>query len=522
MKNIARAESSPRPWVIGSTLGAVAALALLTGAQACSSAQPAAMSDISNVMSGQVSGPCPTEGATMGCRVETGRDDTIANCFVGTQTCHQGVWSACGATGGTTSTVDLSAIEDPESSGGVGIRAVTASEPSAKSAGCKANPCNADCMGIDVDAGALRPEGGSPTTTDVVVASAASLTDFPTAKQRAQATPTCGLGSPAAGNQVCSYDYCCAGDTTTGTCQRWSDKSASAKCKKASGADYTTGIGCEDPTGAVHIPVCNRGSTDSPATGKLLLAGYPGNLNAAGSASVCTNLGTSPSEACIIDLAIKRIKAGECVDVDVTRGAAGTQPGVKCASAADFGSGNRASMVNPAGPTNLPASLVGAYGAATYTQLAETDKCNNQSFVHTQLGSCKPYEEPLPPPVTHRFTYKMACLPGFRAVWTQLGYSTTVPATSRVTFAARTAPPLSDGGVGAWTAPVPVADVTDSGGDPALCLGSGTGCPKNLFTILGSTAKYDPTLELAVTLTSTSAIPTVNGWQVSYSCVPVE
>lgn len=519
MRPRSRRVSRHRPWGVVSAVGTVTAVALFTAAQACSAGHPAAMSDTGNVLPGMVTGPCPVEGATMGCRVETGRNGNIVNCFVGTQTCHDGAWSACGSMGGTASAVEVSPPEEPVESGGLSVRAVTASEPSAKSAACKANPCNADCMGIDVDAGALKPGGGSSTDA-AVFASAADITSFPTAKQRAQSSPTCTVGSPASDNEVCSYDYCCAGDSATGTCKKWNDKTASAACRKATGVDYTSGIGCQEADGKTHIPVCNRGSTDSPATGKLLLAGYPGNLNTAGTAAVCTNLGSNPSEACIIDLAIKPIKAGECIDVDVTRGAAGTAPGVRCASTADFGNGNRASMVNPAGPTNVPSSLVAAYGAATYTQLSETDKCNNQSFVHTQVATCSPYG--LPPPVTHAFTYKAACLPGFRASWNQLTYSATVPAASRVTFSVRTAPALTDGGVGAWTTLVTAADITDSSGDPASCLGPGTGCPKNLFTLLGSTATYSPTLELSVTLISTTAIPTVNSWNVSYSCVPVE
>jgi hypothetical protein len=246
-------------------------------------------------------------------------------------------------------------------------------------------------------------------------------------------------------------------------------------------------------------------------------------LNAAGSAAVCTNLGTNPAEGCLIDLAIRPIPAGGCVEIDVARAIAGTLPGIKCASAADFGSGNRASMVNPPSPTNLPSALVGTYGASTYTQLGESDKCNNQSFVYTQFGSCATYGVQPPPPAASTYNYKATCLPGYAPQWSQFSYSTTVPAISEVIFAASTATALIDGGVGGFGTPVTLADVKSSGGDPAVCSISGTptGCPKDLSALLGP-ARFNPNLQLAITEIATSALPTVNSWQVSYTCTANE
>lgn len=236
---------------------------------------------------------------------------------------------------------------------------------------------------------------------------------------------------------------------------------------------------------------------------------------------MCTNPGTSPTEGCVIDLAVLPIKAGACVDVDVARAAAGTAPGLTCASASDFSAGNRAAMVNPASPTNIPPALVAAYGSPTYTQIAEGDKCNNQSFVYTKRGSCESYGAPPPAPPAQTATYKMECQPGRRAVWNQFGYSTKVPGDSEVTFTATTTPTLPDGTAGAPRAPVTLATVKSSGGtDPAVCMGSSTGCPKNLFTLLGASAKYDKTLTLSVITTGTTALPTVDGWTITYNCVP--
>jgi hypothetical protein len=91
-------------------------------------------------------------------------------------------------------------------------------------------------------------------------------------------------------------------------------------------------------------------------------------------------------------------------------------------------------------------------------------------------------------------------------------------------FKARTATANADGGVGTWTPLVTVADIKSASGDPAVCSMSGTpaGCPKNLATLVGTPAKYNPTLEIAVSMIAITAIPTVYSWQVSYSCVPYE
>jgi hypothetical protein len=518
---------------LASRLGPVAlwfvASAGLLASQACSAARPGSADYEHSVLSAAVAaGPCLDEGATTSCNVETGRDGNIVNCFVGTQTCHDGAWSACGADGAggaTIKAIDISsslaaAPESAPTTGGLSTLSVSASDWSTTTGGCAQNPCNPNCMGVDVDAGALQPDGG---LVSMIVGSTGNLSTFPSPKTVAQSTPSCTVGSPPANNAVCSYDYCCAAATgaTTGTCQQWIS-SGSSTCRTPVGVDYTTGIGCENGSSSVHIPVCNRGTADA-TTGKLLIAGYPGNPNSAGSAAVCTAPGTSPSEGCLIDLSVKPLKAGKCLDVDVASAAAGNVAGVKCASASDFNSGNRTTMVNPPSPTTLPSSLVAGYGAASYTQLAEIDKCNDQSFVYTQVGSCTTYGAQAPASTTYSFNYTAKCLMGYRAQWNQFSYSTTTPAGSEVIFAATTAPALADGGAGTSTASVVLADVKTAG-DPAICSASGsvTGCPKNLGTALGAPAKYNPILQVSVTTTATTATPTVNSWQASYSCVPSE
>lgn len=479
--------------------------------------RPGAASDGENGNGYQQTGPCSIEGQTSTCHVETGRSGSIVNCFSGTQTCTNGAWGPCGDGAGTLTSVD---VKELTARGGLSPLAVTSSSASPDAGGCSSNPCNPNCLGIDTDAGSLKPDGGIISVA--VVGSLIDYSSYPTAKKAAMSSPTCTMGSPPANYQGCNYDYCCArtGDAgTTGTCQKWVDEPAT--CVAPAARDFTTGVGCKDASGVSHIPVCNRGLV-AATTGSLLLAGYPGNPNAAGSVSICQNPSSNnPPEGCLIDLAVAPIPAGKCIDVNVARAAANLVPGIKCNSASDFGNGNRTSMVNPPGTnfSNLP-----NLGAGNYTQLAEADTCNDYSFVYTQTGSCATYGIQPPPPATDTFRYTATCPVGSRPVWNQFAYSTQVPSVSQVVFTGRTAQVLADGGTGAFGAPVTLADVQSGAGDPAICTmgGSPAGCPKSLTTLLGNPGATYPVLEIGVTLTATTAIPTVGGWQVSYSCVPNE
>ncbi len=505
------------------TRAAILGCVLFVSLEACSATDAHPGAAVQGFATGSaLSGPC-IEGTTNTCHVQTGRTGDVVNCFVGQQTCTGGTWGECGASGGTIKSIDVSKLASASTltAGGVGIQAFGDGTSSHDSAACASNPCNAGCQGIDIDAGALQPDGGFTQTT--ILGTVIGFSSFPTAKTIAQSTPTCAVGPSPSSYKVCSYDYCCAASSagsTTGTCQQWISSSSST-CQAATGADYTAGIGCQDGSGAVHVPLCNRGATASPSSGKLFLAGYPGSLNAAGSASVCSNLGSSPPEGCIVDLSIRPIAAGKCIDIDVVNAAAGNIAGIKCASASDFSNGNRATMVNPPSPTTLPSALVSAYGASSYTQLAESDKCNDQSFVYTQFGSCATYGVQPPPPAATTYTYVASCLPGFQAQWSQFAYGTVVPAVSEVIFTAKTADSLADGGTGTFGAPVTLADVKSSGGtDPAICSISGTptGCPKDLTALLGTARSTQSVLQLSITEIATSALPTVNTWQVSFTC----
>lgn len=443
-----------------------------------------------------------------------GRNGDVSNCFSGTKSCIDGMWSACGGASLTFS----SALELPDSEKFGDLSLMSTFDTS--QGGCAANPCNPYCNGLDVASSIVGPT--PPSVTGAVYGTTQDISSFPTAKRAASAS-TCTVGVSPTDKNVCSYDYCCS--STTNTCVQWYQPTKSVACTVPSGADYTVGIGCQDGTGKTHVPICNRGSADSPTTGKLAIMGYPANPNSAGasaSPNVCQNSGSTPSEGCIIDLSIVSLKAGTCVDIDVSRGAAGTQSGVKCASSSDFSTGNRTSQVNPPAPTTLPTSLkVANGGTTTYTQIAELDKCNNFSFVYTQTGSCATYGATVPAvPVTHSFTYNATCDYDEQVRWNLFSYDVTVPNASDVSLKVSTASTSA----GLFSTPVEVAHPANPLiADPKSCPMSGaTGCPKSLYSTLGDVASGNPVLKLDITMTATSAQPAMNSWKLNYSCVPAQ
>ena len=497
-------------WRRALALGLGSGLAL-AAVFACGTSRPGAATDGTYNGPKLVGTPCTSEGETVACSVETGRLGDIVNCFHGMQVCQGGVWSACGGAGtATTSTL-----------------AVTAGDASRTASGCASNPCNPSCVGIDVDADTLRPDGGF--TSFAILGSVVDFTSFPAAKKAAMAQPTCSSLTSPPNYQTCNYDYCCAPLTPTsppdaGTCVKWIED-AGATCPVPVGVDFQTGVGCNDGT-SIHIPVCNRGNANANS-GLLLIAGYPANPNAVGSVSVCQNTGNSPVEGCTVDLSVKSIPAGKCIDIPVKNAAQGLITGMKCNSVSDFGNGNRTSMINP--PSTNFSGLAGlGLGSGAYTQLTETNPCNNYSFVFTQAGTCSAYGVQPPPPASVEYEYVASCPAGQRVTWNQFAYDTTVPFDSQVTFKISTASLYPDGGRSAFTAPVTVADVkalSDGGvaSDPAICAISGPvpACPKNLGTLLAPNASNE-VLKIGITMIATTQIPTVKSWQVTYNCTANE
>jgi hypothetical protein len=236
----------------------------------------------------------------------------------------------------------------------------------------------------------------------------------------------------------------------------------------------------------------------------------------------------------VINLAVRPIPAGKCISVDVASSAVdGGANGVKCNSASDFTGGNESAFVNPANQT-----ILAGLGGGTYTRLNEADYCNDNAFVkNSSTGStCGSYGTQPPAPAQLTYNYTATCPVGYVAEWNLFTYSVQVPSVSDVYFTASTAPLLPDGGPGAFTSPVTLADPGGIATDPATCAlsgsiwpdgGSAGSCAKYLGSVdggpglLGANAR-NPVLQLGITLTATSAIPTANWWNITYNCIPAE
>lgn len=586
----------------------------------CGSTHPLASDPNGETPGGTVvGGPCTVEGSVTDCHVETGRVDNIVNCFHGTQVCHDGKWGPCGGGpgGGSVSTASLSSLAEQGErlyhDLGVGVHplAIVATSPSRDATGCAQNPCNPDCVGIDVDAGILQPDGGF-VSTSTVYGTVSDPTSFPGGSTGPKSAAMTGISAPPSflctsvptgtfpdggvygkppptDYKECNYDYCCGLSDAGPRCLPWvktgaDNVDAIATCKTPLPTDYTLGLGCVDSSGNTHVPVCNRGQTSTPSSGTLMLGSYSGNPNAAGSSSVCIPNGGA-SETCAINLATVKIDPGKCVDINMNAGQAGTATGYTCTGAP---SGNRTFMINPGSSfavssasevgttatitTGSPHGLTvgrrvlvtgvgglglnvgyngtftvtavtantfqytnptsglgaaGAGGSVIFSALDDGDYCDNYSFLPTaaQGNACAAYGVQPPPPAALSYTFTATCPSGSRVRWNQFAYNTAVPNSSEVTFVGSTAPTFPDGGTGSFGTVRTFADILSSSGDPPYCAFSGLPdaqwCPKNLATILGADA-YNPVLKIGVTLTATTAIPTVYGWNVSYVCEAIE
>lgn len=546
-----REAKTTRPPTQALLLALFGAVLFVLGLQACTAGRPNAADGTGSYVA-LMEGPCTTDGQKRACHVETGRVQGIVNCFSGEQTCTGGSWGPCGGEG-TIASLNLDVIEangregasTKSSTSGLRLLTVTASDASYDNPSCKSNPCNPYCVGIEVDADKMVPDGGfAEYVTSGTVAGPDTFPGGLTGPKNAMGTfstsspasVACSPGTPPADGKVCASDYCCAAypvGTSPNTCQPWAavgktNPVAEEKCVKATGVDFTLGLACNDANGDVHVPLCNRGTADA-TSGTVMVAEYPGNPEysgdlGGGGTDFCNNAG-DPSAYCLVDVANKKIAAGKCIDVNVTaKTAAGTTAGVTCPKPT-FSSGNRTMMVNPVAQ---PAHSWAKTFSPAYATVPEADHCNNYSFHPStaQGGTCSAYGEQPPPPQNVCFTYEALCNPGFRIVWNQLAYATTVPSESQVLFSVMAAPTV-DGGLGTFTTKVLAADIrSTSSPDPAICAMSGSpdanACPKNLAALLGETASHYETLAVCVTQIAVTALPIVNGWQVTFNCVPYE
>ncbi len=138
--------------------------------------------------------------------------------------------------------------------------------------------------------------------------------------------------------------------------------------------------------------------------------------------------------------------------------------------------------------------------------------------VAVQLGCPKTYS-----PVTYTQTYQATCPSGTLPQWGYLAYDSTTPSDSNILFQVRTAadqPSLTSASY------VSAATAQASPVNTQVCPMSGPSpCPVDLYSKLGKFNAINQYLELQITLNPTSdgsQAPTVNNWQITYSCPPAQ
>jgi hypothetical protein len=216
-----------------------------------------------------------------------------------------------------------------------------------------------------------------------------------------------------------------------------------------------------------------------------------------------------------------------------------TSPPVTGLTYADFANGTftvNLSASRGSGSAPITANIDYVTATVTYTMTANSQipECNynNDWSVSKQNPAltCSNVTTGGYTPTTYTQTYASSCPAGTHTQWAFLSYNTTTPSdasgSSDVQFQVQTAPVLVDGGVGTPTSWVTVAN-TPSSGDPAVCPMSGPSpCPKDLFAALGGApGATNQDLTLQVTLNPSpdgQVAPTLNSWQITYSCPPTE
>ncbi|MBW2459145.1 MAG: hypothetical protein JRI68_31900, partial [Deltaproteobacteria bacterium] len=117
--------------------------------------------------------------------------------------------------------------------------------------------------------------------------------------------------------------------------------------------------------------------------------------------------------------------------------------------------------------------------------------------------------------------YEAECPAGTSVQWGFAAYDATTPPDSAIVFEARTAATEGELGAATWAS---VATAESSPTDTQKCQLSGPApCPLDLWTILGGPPLVHlDVLELKATLVpggpNDSITPSLNSWQVTYSC----
>jgi len=137
--------------------------------------------------------------------------------------------------------------------------------------------------------------------------------------------------------------------------------------------------------------------------------------------------------------------------------------------------------------------------------------------IDVALGCPGSYE-----PATFTNVYQASCPTGTKVQWGYFAYDSVTPGDSNLVFAARTATTAAQLS-GPYTT-LATAHATPS--DTQLCAMAGPSpCPIDVYNKLALPAAQQEFLEFSVTFNPTAnkgAAPTLNGWEITYSCVDSE
>jgi hypothetical protein len=554
-----------RPLVTGVAALVAAVLAAASAAPGCGSERPpAADGDGTHVGPPGVSnGPCSPEGGTQACHQVIGQHEGYLDCFVGTQTCQGGVWSACG--GGSISSrymPDL-VLSSPADT----LRPLVMNPPAvgATVAGtlCASDPCNPYCLAFNA-----TPNAGVP------IVPAASIQNVPPS-----GTAICsphetalGVGCATNKNRDCYQDTHC--DLATNKCV-WNIATTQYTDAACIGFDLMMNAWCP-PVGALPatFTVCNRGTVALAA-----VAGATTNLNvfvpkgAGGGPSGMSSNCLTPLQRPTVGVQVEYVQAlaadlapGACTTIP-SSGSNGNRSGFVYATrqlttsttsgngvtpiayattvAHGLKTGDTVTITGITGNTNANVSIktITVTGANTFTVagvtgngayggvgsinafLAECDVgtnggCFNNESSAKDNGSCSTCGPAGGAPITVTpAAYQMVCPVGTSGVWGYLTYDIT-SGTGDVKFDIKTAPDVA-GAPGAYTAYTTVADPQVIVTDPWVRTMAN---PVDLKVMLGRPAFTNPWLQIMITNTPSGAgpYPAINSWALGYSCVPSE
>jgi hypothetical protein len=483
-------------------------------------------------------GPCSPDGTVRECHVRLGESGGALGCFIGTQECHDGRWTACGGGEITLATVDL-ALADRTASAGLRPLALAVSD----SGVCTLDPCDPYCVGYNEDAG-LTAEGGAPTAyVNETSMFGGAPGGFAKKSDCGSSGSGCNSAAPgAAYPRKCNgedhfsiWDACladthcdtsknggkgaCVGnwDETATSDPRWDEANNRWLPAICPGVDLTVSAACE-VAGVPGFNICNRGNTTATAaTIGLYIDNGNGDFGSSTHASgACPDRNPSCSPA----VPGGSLAPGACFRVT----------NANCP--AWSGNGNPVAYVNP------KAAIAECGGLAAATASTAPGCNNNWADVKNKGDVCGAVGATFVP-TSRSFTYQATCTPGYLPRWKALTYAATVPCspgacsgtnTGRVEFFGALSTKLLDGatttagesviGAATTTKTVSCTFGVDAGGQPK--------CPVDLLSwangVASGGANY-ARLDLRILLTPTpdaAEAPTVSSWSVSYDCIPYE